>query len=793
MNANGEQLHQALGKLVNRLVDRVRNDSADSLQTIEHLLNILQCLEHIKEPRSLGSDSLLSECLASSNDLNSDSNSELNNELHGELHSELHSESTNESDSGQQSSEEGSTTNDLKASNDKKSLLELILQLLSIIVNHLAKQVNNTQDAKLLIEQWKHCLCFKQAGSHQLTLSGGHLNGHHSQHKNNPADPFHSAGNCSATQQPENLLINANHPSLFVTSSGIQSDASCSPLSSLTADCCANHLSTCSLSPSCCYLANSKCANQQMLLPKKCATNSNGKTTENFPANESKENSVTIASAACVPLAPPIPPPPPMPNLMLSNPLDKSMSNSSLNNQLLTSSLTSNLSASTPPQSINEVPVILLEAPKPKSKMKTLNWNKISVHKVLTSHKPNIWSKLFSKKDDSKKSKGADKEKKAEKVKSRKSHKKSKHSSDEENTNSTEEEEFKNQRSAYKRVKKPDNNNNSNTNASSTNSSTNNLTKINSTINASNSSINSTTTINSTSTRSKKQSEEDLHNIVQLDFDTLEGLFCQPNNNQVNSVGTMIANFSNINGAANNRSAPNSSPNSPATNRRLLQLHQQANPAASHLLKANYPLANGNQLSAGGQSLSAMNAHQQSVGQLATVGGGGHSTGHSSKLSGYLDNLASQSSQSANSVGQLNGKLNKLNKLEPNGRNSPSALNYFAAENAALDRKAALKRCSGEFNPALDIMHNLLDSKRSLNINIFLKQFRSVCSNDGEIEIVRLVKQGDHAVFGAEKLVHLIKLLPDQTEIDLLKAHSDDLSRLPLAERFLLQLIAIPK
>lgn len=769
MNANGEQLHQALGKLVNRLVDRVRSDSADSLQTVEYLANILQALEHIKEPRSLGSDSLLSECLASSNDLNSDSNSELNNELHNELHSE----STNESDSGQQSSEEGSTTNDLKTSNDKRSLLELILQLLSIIVNHLAKQVNNTQDAKLLIEQWKHCLCFKQATGHQLTLSGGHHNPHH---KNSPTNQFHGngTGNCLATQQPENLLINANHPSLFVTSSGIQSDASCSPLSSLTADCCANNLSTCSLSPSCCYQANSKCANQQ-LLPKKCATNSNKTPETVFPANESKESGTTVPSA--IPMAPPIPPPPPMPNLMLTNPLDKSMSNSSLNNQLLTSSLTSNLSASTPPQSINEVPVILLEAPKPKSKMKTLNWNRISVQKVLTSHKPNIWSKLFSKKDDSKKSKSADKEKK-EKAKSRKSHKKSKHSSDEENTNSTEEDEFKNQRSAYKRVKKPDNNNNA-----STNSSINNLTKLNSTINASNSSINSTTTINSTSTRSKKQSEEDLHNIVQLDFDTLEGLFCQPNNNQVNSVGTMIANFSNINGAANNRSAPNSSPNSPATNRRLL--NQQTNPAAAHLLKANYPLASGNQLN--GQPFNAMIV-QQSVGQLA-----GQLISHSTSPNSNQENLVGQSSQSANSVGQLTGKLNKLNKLEPNGRNSPSALNYFAAENAALDRKAALKRCSGEFNPAPDIMHNLLDTKRTLNINIFLKQFRSVCSNDGEIEIVRLVKQGDHAVFGAERLVHLIKLLPDQTEIDLLKAHSDDLSRLPLAERFLLRLIAIPK
>ena len=787
MNANDEKLHQTLVKLVNR----VRTESTDSIQAIDYLLNILECLEHSKEVR-LESDSLLSECIET-NDLNSDSTSELANELTNELNSELNSELTNESDSGQQSSEEGSTnescTNDLKNTNKKSSssLIDLILQLLSIIVNHLIKQVHNKQDAELLINQWKHCLCFKKQ---QIE------NSNHSKHNLTTTTTAVNFKNGNLNQQ-DNLLINTNHSPLFVlSSSGIQSDASCSPLSSLTTDCCANNLSTCSLSPSCCFNLINKCSSNHQIAKKcnlnkkNCLDKQNLSTTTN--SDDKKDNAIQTTTK--IPLAP-IPPPPPLPN---QNALDKSISNSSLNNQLLTSSIISNLSTNTPPSSINEqVPVsCLLEAPKPKSKMKTLNWSKISVHKVLTSHKPNIWSKLFSKKDD-KKSKDSDKNKEKKKEKSNQNKRKAaskktnKFCSDDDEDQIEEENEFKlnSQRNLFnsttKRMKKPDDNNNTSSSTSnSANSSTNNLTRLNSTINASNSSINSTTTINSTSTKSKKQSEEDLMNIVQLDFDTLEGLFCQPNN-QI--VGTMIANFSGSNGQnCSNGSAPNSCPNSPATNRRLLlmQQQQQTNPQ-NHLFKSNL-LHSNHQLNNIGyhQQLHTLNQQTNQANYLNQ-----HQLNSTSKLNTYFcNNLTNQSSQNVGRH-QLTNKLN--NKLELNGRNSPSTFNSYFTD--TLERKQALKRCSGEFNTTLDFMHNLLDSKRSLNINIFLKQFRSVCSNDGEIEIVRLVKQGDHAAFGAEKLVHLIKLLPDQTEIDLLKAHSDDLLRLPLAERFLLQLMSIPK
>ena len=55
---------------------------------------------------------------------------------------------------------------------------------------------------------------------------------------------------------------------------------------------------------------------------------------------------------------------------------------------------------------------------------------------------------------------------------------------------------------------------------------------------------------------------------------------------------------------------------------------------------------------------------------------------------------------------------------------------------------------------------NLLDGKRSLNVNIFLKQFRM--ANE---EIVTLVQAGQSDRIGAEKLRNLLKILPTQEEV----------------------------
>ncbi|XP_063697263.1 FH2 domain-containing protein 1 isoform X2 [Culicoides brevitarsis] len=81
----------------------------------------------------------------------------------------------------------------------------------------------------------------------------------------------------------------------------------------------------------------------------------------------------------------------------------------------------------------------------------------------------------------------------------------------------------------------------------------------------------------------------------------------------------------------------------------------------------------------------------------------------------------------------------------------------------------------------------LLDGKRSLNVNIFLKQFRS--SNE---DIIQLIKNGAHDDIGAEKLRGLLKILPEIDELEMLKAFEGDRSRLGNAEKFIMQLIEVP-
>uniref|UniRef100_A0A3P9KJN6 FH2 domain-containing protein n=1 Tax=Oryzias latipes TaxID=8090 RepID=A0A3P9KJN6_ORYLA len=55
---------------------------------------------------------------------------------------------------------------------------------------------------------------------------------------------------------------------------------------------------------------------------------------------------------------------------------------------------------------------------------------------------------------------------------------------------------------------------------------------------------------------------------------------------------------------------------------------------------------------------------------------------------------------------------------------------------------------------------SLLDSKRSMNIGIFLRQFKMPAK-----EIVKDIKQGSGDHYGAEKLTELCKLLPDSEEV----------------------------
>ncbi|CAN9501859.1 unnamed protein product [Ophioblennius macclurei] len=81
----------------------------------------------------------------------------------------------------------------------------------------------------------------------------------------------------------------------------------------------------------------------------------------------------------------------------------------------------------------------------------------------------------------------------------------------------------------------------------------------------------------------------------------------------------------------------------------------------------------------------------------------------------------------------------------------------------------------------------ILDSKRSMNIGIFLRHFKRPV-----IEIVQDIHQGNWLKFGTGKLQELCKILPEDREVRQLLSFSGNLSGLPEADQFMVQLVRIP-
>lgn len=79
-----------------------------------------------------------------------------------------------------------------------------------------------------------------------------------------------------------------------------------------------------------------------------------------------------------------------------------------------------------------------------------------------------------------------------------------------------------------------------------------------------------------------------------------------------------------------------------------------------------------------------------------------------------------------------------------------------------------------------------------MNVSIFLRQFGSTHSST----IVEWLRDGDSALLGPDRLRALLRIVPEPHEVDLLTPYIDrdtTRPRLAAAERFYLQLIALPK
>ncbi|CAK6968915.1 FH2 domain-containing protein 1 [Scomber scombrus] len=84
-------------------------------------------------------------------------------------------------------------------------------------------------------------------------------------------------------------------------------------------------------------------------------------------------------------------------------------------------------------------------------------------------------------------------------------------------------------------------------------------------------------------------------------------------------------------------------------------------------------------------------------------------------------------------------------------------------------------------------MVSILSSKQSMNIGIFLKQFKRPVT-----DMIEEVKSGNALSFGSGKLRELCKMLPDDGEMKQLLSFKGDQSALPDADLFMLMLVKIP-
>nr|XP_015831430.2 FH2 domain-containing protein 1 [Nothobranchius furzeri] len=82
---------------------------------------------------------------------------------------------------------------------------------------------------------------------------------------------------------------------------------------------------------------------------------------------------------------------------------------------------------------------------------------------------------------------------------------------------------------------------------------------------------------------------------------------------------------------------------------------------------------------------------------------------------------------------------------------------------------------------------SLLDSKRSMNIGIFLRHFKTPAK-----EMVKDIRRGAGDRYGAEKLSELCKLLPDTEEESRLRRFSGERSCLGEPDHFMLLLVEVP-
>ncbi|XP_067084732.1 FH2 domain-containing protein 1-like [Osmerus mordax] len=119
-----------------------------------------------------------------------------------------------------------------------------------------------------------------------------------------------------------------------------------------------------------------------------------------------------------------------------------------------------------------------------------------------------------------------------------------------------------------------------------------------------------------------------------------------------------------------------------------------------------------------------------------------------------------------------------------------SSLNELFGQTRSRTHKRESDACHGLRSlgsPPRAKQVSILDGKRSMNVGIFLRQFKSAVK-----EIVEDIKQGSSQRYGSDKLSELCKLLPDSEEERRLRSYGGDPRQLGEADLFMLLLVELP-
>uniref|UniRef100_H2Z1H7 FH2 domain-containing protein n=1 Tax=Ciona savignyi TaxID=51511 RepID=H2Z1H7_CIOSA len=113
--------------------------------------------------------------------------------------------------------------------------------------------------------------------------------------------------------------------------------------------------------------------------------------------------------------------------------------------------------------------------------------------------------------------------------------------------------------------------------------------------------------------------------------------------------------------------------------------------------------------------------------------------------------------------------------------------NYKNIEELFSQKQIEKKQAPKEKKKATPTEISLLDGRRSMNINIFLRQFR--LPND---QIITALSQGNREILTEEKLKNMLKFLPEDTEVEMIRSFSGDPATLGNAEKYFRLLVAVP-